>query len=186
MRAIDVANFYIKLGKAVDNAEVTNARVNKLLYFAQGWYLALKGTPLFDDDFEAWQYGPVIPSIYRTFSICGSNIIPNTTVDDESDKNITKEDEEFLINVFSYYLDHSTNKLISLTHDIDTPFSQVYVRGMNSVITKKSMKKYFSDKFRMSAFINSINKTKKVGYINNDGYTVLPKEYYYREEDELY
>ncbi|MBN1391889.1 MAG: DUF4065 domain-containing protein [Sedimentisphaerales bacterium] len=46
---------------------ITNLKLQKLLYYAQGWYLAHKGECLFDDKFEAWVHGPVIPSIYRRY-----------------------------------------------------------------------------------------------------------------------
>ncbi len=39
-------------------------KLHKLLYYAAGWHLGFTGEPLFDEDIEAWQYGPVVPSIY--------------------------------------------------------------------------------------------------------------------------
>ena len=46
VRAIDVANFFIDRMKDTDDP-MTNARLNKFLYFAQGHSLARLGTPLF-------------------------------------------------------------------------------------------------------------------------------------------
>jgi uncharacterized phage-associated protein len=46
---------------------LTNLKLQKLLYYAQAWYLALHQKPLFDEDFEAWVHGPVLPSQYRRF-----------------------------------------------------------------------------------------------------------------------
>lgn len=46
---------------------ITNLKLQKLLYYAQAWYLALHGKPLFDEDFEAWVHGPVLPSIYQKY-----------------------------------------------------------------------------------------------------------------------
>jgi uncharacterized phage-associated protein len=46
---------------------ITNLKLQKLLYYAQGWHLAHYGEHLFDDKFEAWVHGPVIPSIYRKY-----------------------------------------------------------------------------------------------------------------------
>lgn len=46
---------------------ITNLKLQKLLYYAQAWYLALYDKPLFDDDFEAWVHGPVLPKIYRKY-----------------------------------------------------------------------------------------------------------------------
>lgn len=62
----DVARFFIDCG--VRSGEpVTNMRLNKLLYFAQGVHLARTGAPLFQDDFEAWEWGPVVPAVYHRY-----------------------------------------------------------------------------------------------------------------------
>lgn len=58
----DVAAYIIKQLKP----SVTDPmKLQKLAYFAQGWYLALLDKPLFADDFEAWKYGPVARSLYE-------------------------------------------------------------------------------------------------------------------------
>lgn len=46
---------------------LTNLKLQKLLYYAQAWYLALYGAPIFEEDFEAWVHGPVLPSQYHRF-----------------------------------------------------------------------------------------------------------------------
>ena len=45
----------------------TDLKLRKLLYYAQAWYLARFGTPIFAEDFEARLHGPVLPSQYRRF-----------------------------------------------------------------------------------------------------------------------
>ncbi|GLZ39260.1 type II toxin-antitoxin system antitoxin SocA domain-containing protein [Actinokineospora sp. NBRC 105648] len=40
-------------------------KLQKLLYYAQGWHLGLFGEPLFPDRIEAWTAGPVVPEVYR-------------------------------------------------------------------------------------------------------------------------
>jgi len=54
---------------------ITNIRLQKLLYYAQAWYLALKAKPLFADTFEAWPNGPVQPDVYAAFSRFGTSQI---------------------------------------------------------------------------------------------------------------
>ena len=51
---------------------MTNLRLQKLLYFAQGWHLARFGRPLFDASIEAWPYGPVVPEVYRAYKEYGA------------------------------------------------------------------------------------------------------------------
>ncbi|MDR1165980.1 MAG: DUF4065 domain-containing protein [Deltaproteobacteria bacterium] len=43
-------------------------KLQKLLYFAQGWHLAYFDFPLFEDPIEAWKYGPVVSSVYFALS----------------------------------------------------------------------------------------------------------------------
>ena len=47
---------------------LTNLKLQKLLYYSQAWFLALVGRPLFDEDFQAWVHGPVLPSQYYRFN----------------------------------------------------------------------------------------------------------------------
>lgn len=49
------------------NAVITNLKLQKLLYYAQGWYLAFNGEPLFKDRIEAWVHGPVVPCVFREY-----------------------------------------------------------------------------------------------------------------------
>ncbi|WP_420225750.1 Panacea domain-containing protein [Pigmentiphaga litoralis] len=50
-------------------------KLQKLLYYAHGWCLALQNEPLLVDKFEKWTYGPVVPSIYYEFRDYGARPI---------------------------------------------------------------------------------------------------------------
>lgn len=50
-------------------------KLQKLLYYAQGWYLAETGQPLFHEMLEAWRYGPVVPKVYNKFRHFGKKPI---------------------------------------------------------------------------------------------------------------
>jgi uncharacterized phage-associated protein len=50
-------------------------KLQKLIYYAHGWHLALTGKPLLDRSVEAWQYGPVLPDVYRAFQRFGAQPI---------------------------------------------------------------------------------------------------------------
>jgi len=68
VHAIDAARFFVNIANTIPTDDLmTNMRVNKLLYFAQGECLRKLGKPLFDDDMEAWDYGPVVPPVYQTY-----------------------------------------------------------------------------------------------------------------------
>jgi uncharacterized phage-associated protein len=61
---------------------MTPMRLQKLVYFAHGWHLALYGgEPLIDEMIEAWDYGPVVPSLYQEFKQFGSDKITAPATD---------------------------------------------------------------------------------------------------------
>lgn len=77
MRAFDpraIANLLLDEADQRD-ITVTNLALQKLLYFAHGIYLTQNKRPLVSGYFEAWQYGPVHPAVYRAFKDAGSSRI---------------------------------------------------------------------------------------------------------------
>lgn len=50
---------------------ITHLKLQKLIYYAQAWSLALLNTELFEEEIEAWAHGPVAPSVYHRFKGCG-------------------------------------------------------------------------------------------------------------------
>ncbi|MDP3609354.1 MAG: DUF4065 domain-containing protein [Methylophilus sp.] len=46
---------------------VTNLKLQKLLYYVQGWHLAMSDNPAFTDRIEAWVHGPVQPGVYGEY-----------------------------------------------------------------------------------------------------------------------
>ena len=66
---IQVANWLIEKANNTENGDfITNLKLQKLLYYLQGYYLAVFEKPLFDVEIEAWQYGPVVPNAYYEFN----------------------------------------------------------------------------------------------------------------------
>lgn len=62
----EVANTFIVAGRE-QRIDISNLKLQKLMYYAQAWSLVLRGSPLFAADFEAWVHGPVIPELFRRF-----------------------------------------------------------------------------------------------------------------------
>jgi uncharacterized phage-associated protein len=54
---------------------LTNLELQKLLYFAHAIFLVETGDPLVSGCFEAWQYGPVHPAVYKAFQEAGDKPI---------------------------------------------------------------------------------------------------------------
>lgn len=63
--AASVANEFLRLSFIEPNIPpVTQMKLQKLLFYAHAWHLALNDMPLFEEDFEAWPWGPVVRNIY--------------------------------------------------------------------------------------------------------------------------
>ncbi len=73
-RAADVAACIINLACNMEKP-VSNLKLQKLLFFCQCTSIQERGAVLFQDDIVAWQYGPVVKSVYNTYSYRGASAI---------------------------------------------------------------------------------------------------------------
>lgn len=140
-KALDIAKKLICLAQNDEpngGELLTNLKLQKLLYYQQGFHLAFFGTPLFDESVESWMYGPVVPSVYDEYSKYGSASLPVTT------QAITlTDDEERLFNeVFDAYREFSAIGLMNKTHS-ERPWIEAVPHDRGTVITQDSMKAYF-------------------------------------------
>lgn len=141
--ALDVAHLFLSWSK-LDGDLISNLKIQKLLYYAQAWYLANYKKPLFQDDFEAWELGPVIPSVYRHYKIFKSNPIKykngNMDITEEKAK-FTKKEIKYLEDFYNQFIEYSAHLLINSAHN-EKPWKIAYP---NQIITKNSMQSFYSD-----------------------------------------
>ena len=71
VRAIDVANIMLSIAEEM-GFPISNFHLQKLLYYSQGFSYVYENRELFEDDFEAWKYGPAIPRVYNNFRLYGA------------------------------------------------------------------------------------------------------------------
>ena len=177
LKALDVANFFVEMAKRTPEDEMTNMRVNKLLYFAQGLSLTTLERPLFEEDIQAWDFGPVVPSVYRAFKVCGSEKIHEPAGEFSFDR-FSSEEIDILLDVVRDYGQYTTAKLVRLTQAEGAPWKTVYQKDTsNIVISKESMKSYFLRELRESPSPKYNPETDFIGYRDEDGCLVLPKEW---------
>ncbi len=74
--ALDVANVFLKLTEPESGDALTNLKLQKLVYYAQGFHLALFDKPLFAEKILHWDHGPVVRELYAAFKDFGSNAVP--------------------------------------------------------------------------------------------------------------
>jgi uncharacterized phage-associated protein len=176
VHAIDVARFFINIANTIPTYDLmTNLRVNKLLYFAQGECLRRLGYPLFDDDIEAWTYGPVVPYVYQTYKKFGRGPIKEDMVND--DNTFTEQEKDVLFDVLRNYGKFSTSTLVSMSHLEKSPCATAHQNGdKHAKISSESIKCFFKKLPSISQFTVPYKPSDCVGYRDKDGYLVLPKE----------
>ncbi|BEV17548.1 DUF4065 domain-containing protein [Herbaspirillum sp. DW155] len=69
-----IANFFLEAA-AREGQSIDPMKLQKLVYYAHGWFAGHFGKPLINENVEAWQYGPVIPSLYHEFKPYGAGAI---------------------------------------------------------------------------------------------------------------
>ena len=69
-----VANYFLEVAK-ISRKTLDPMQVQKLVYFGHGWHFAYTNNSLIDERFEAWDYGPVVPTLYHSFKKWGSGPI---------------------------------------------------------------------------------------------------------------
>jgi uncharacterized phage-associated protein len=77
--AIDVANYFLSKADPEAGDVISNLKLQKLLYYAQGFHLAIYGERLFIEQIKAWKHGPVVPDIYHHFKKHGEFGLPRPT-----------------------------------------------------------------------------------------------------------
>ncbi|MCC5636542.1 DUF4065 domain-containing protein [Nostoc sp. CHAB 5844] len=95
-------------------AEMTNMKVQKLLYYAQSIHLALYNEPLFDEEIQAWRYGPVCPPAYRFYSEFEAKQLP--IPGKESLSQLPIEKKELLEEIWGYFGGYHAYRLSDMTH----------------------------------------------------------------------
>ncbi len=142
--------------------ELTNLRINKLVYFAHGFYLALSEKPLLAcldngeiERLEAWTYGPVVPSLYHTFKHVplklgkGDKFSYSTDETSSSGKVIPKldiENQEIkkVIEILKTYFDpEKTFELVEISHRKNSPWETIKTLKQATWIPDLLIKDYF-------------------------------------------
>lgn len=138
--AFDVAQYFLAQTSEDAGDLVSNLKLQKLVYYAQGFSLALHGSPLFEEPIEAWLHGPVVPALYQRYKSFGSGHIPHP--EDFDLDCFAHHERELLDEVYEFYGQYSAWRLRQLTHD-EMPWKESYQSGSNQVISQSLMTRFF-------------------------------------------
>lgn len=121
--------------------KITNLALQKLLYFAHGLFLTKTKNPLVSGYFEAWQYGPVHPSVYRAFKSAGAEPIVTRAASQDPLTGRRRELPEpndmavldLVSDVMRFYGPMAPGRLVDLAHAKDSPWSAIVDKARTNV-----------------------------------------------------
>jgi len=135
-----IAKWFVAWARTED-ADLSNLKLQKLLYYAQGYHLALMHTVMFSDRIEAWSHGPVVPVVYRTFKNFGAG-----PIDDDSEfswSDIDRDTTDLLIDIWNRYGGFDVWKLRNMTHS-EAPWAASFTEDENHIeITPEALEEFF-------------------------------------------
>jgi len=134
--AYDIANVFVKFSDTESGDVLTNLKLQKLVYYAQGFHLAINNKPLFADPIVAWEHGPVVVDLYHKLKDYKDRQV---TIDEPLTKAITSEQMELLKEINDVFGQFSAWKLRNMTH-AEAPWQSTF---KNEVISHDKLKNYF-------------------------------------------
>jgi len=150
--ALDIAIYLIKKSSPGTPQNITNLKLQKILYYAQGFYHATNENNqlLFKDEIQAWVHGPVVPNVYHYFKQYNyREIDPNKFKD--INPNIDHYTAKFLDKIWELFKNYSGKQLEAKTHQ-ECPWKKI--RGdlpeyiyTSTEIPVEEISKYFKEQY---------------------------------------
>lgn len=154
-----IANFFLELA-AAKGLHLTQMQLQKLVYIAHGWSLAILSKPLTSDAPCAWDYGPVYPDLWEALRRYGkAPVSDKIRISDYgfgdfskdasafSTANLTGDQSELISQVFENYGKFHAFQLSAMTHEKGTPWYKVFVEDgvKRGEISSLSIREHFID-----------------------------------------
>ncbi len=144
-RAETIANRFLNIA-SLSNKSISPMKMQKLIYLAHAYCLVYQKKPLVNELFEAWKFGPVLPSIYHAFK---------RHVSQKIDRQIPKFDAQIddpkilkiLEFIWDNYADFPAEKLSNWTHERGGPWDRIVnasgTHYRNQTIPNEYIQEYF-------------------------------------------
>lgn len=92
---------------------LSNLQIQKLLYIAQMFHIGRYKQPIFNEDFEAWKLGPVVPVVYQYAKLYGSRPVTDLFTKDRLPEGTGRD---IVLKTLNDLPNKSPWKLVSITH----------------------------------------------------------------------
>ncbi|VAW66662.1 hypothetical protein MNBD_GAMMA08-928 [hydrothermal vent metagenome] len=134
----DLARYFILLDSQNEGDGISNLKLQKLVYYAQGFFCALYNAPIFENNIEAWTHGPVVPELYHHYKSHGSNPVP---LNPQFDIQALNENEiELAVEIFEVFGQYSAWRLRDMTHE-EPPW--INHKDIAGIIPQEELAEYF-------------------------------------------
>lgn len=132
--AIAVAQAFLDLAQK-EGRSLSNMQLQKLVFFAHGIHLAAyNGEPLIDDEIRAWDFGPVIPSLYERLRKYGRGEVSAIISPEDRDTiDPSSSEGQAIRSVWKAYKGYSAWELSNITHRPGSPWSKVWSRSKDGL-----------------------------------------------------
>lgn len=133
---------------------LTNMQLQKLVYLAHGFNLAINNKPLVEESVEAWNYGTVYRRLYDALKFYGPTPViemirwgdDTPTVSGAGEyarESLQPEEDELITRVWQLYGHFPAFKLSAITHEDRSPWKKCYEPGRNRAIPDNDIRDYF-------------------------------------------
>lgn len=136
-RALDIARKILSRVDVEHGDTISNLKLQKLLYFVQGFHLASFGDALFEEDMIAWTYGPVVPEVYDVYKKFHRRDINTAGITDEV--KLQPQEEALFDKVYLEYSRYSAVALMQMTHSAGPWLNH----QVGEVLPKDEIRDYF-------------------------------------------
>lgn len=159
---LEVSNAFIeRYGR---DSYLTHMKLQKLVFYANGWNLGVTNAPLVDERAQVWRYGPVFRSLYNTLTGYGnqrielparqnpfSAVAPTVPVTGAADSHLIDW-------IWQRYGAYSATALSDQTHALGTPWRIIaeqhnFTVPFNTDMPDELVKSYFKGLARSEGII---------------------------------
>ena len=140
--ALTIAKWFVAWAEA-NEAELSNLKLQKLLYYAQGYHLALRNVALFMEPIQAKPLGPVVEKVYQAFKQHGSGDLSLPKEDEFDWPDVDEETTQFLIQIWDKLGSLAAWRLRDMVHS-EAPWKEHFtVDPRRAEIPQSTMARFF-------------------------------------------
>jgi uncharacterized phage-associated protein len=158
--AAETAREILYVGNLRGCKDISNLKLQKLLYFANLVYISVFDRPLFLEKVKAWKLGPVVGSLYHEYKQYGNR--PITEEAHNTNNEILEQVIEFVMNVFGC---KTAPELVDITH-IDDPIYEAAIARSDRIMRHNKVDATMVISSQLKSIVDRAEYASLVGRIN--------------------